>query len=167
MLGSCNLFPNFKRNPVFASLDIVFIVVVTYHRNKPLKPRKLMDIFHSIYVGVCTAGWGLVRVMVTQTKTSGKEPLNQCQLWSFLIRVCIHKHRERIESLPCPLFRFLHRVGKVFRVVFIPKGTLTGLLAVPIFRTTRITELMSTPEKMRDVNKIVSGNLKSCHQSWI
>ncbi|KAK7840275.1 hypothetical protein CFP56_016866 [Quercus suber] len=49
-------------------------------RNKPLKPRKLMDIFHSIYIGVCTAGWGLVGVMVTQTKTSGKEPLDQCQL---------------------------------------------------------------------------------------
>jgi hypothetical protein len=73
-------FPNFKRNPVFSSLHIVFIVVVTYHGNKPLEPRQLMEIFHGIYVRVCTAGWGLVRVMVTQTKTSGKEPLDQCKL---------------------------------------------------------------------------------------
>jgi hypothetical protein len=125
-----------------------------------------MEILHGIYIGVCTAWWGLVRLMVTQTKTSSKEPLDQCQLWSFLVRVCIHNHREGIKSLPLPLFWFLHRVGKLFRVFFIPKGALTGLLAIPIFRATRITKLMLTPGYETRKQNLVWRNSKPCYQSW-
>lgn len=144
-----SLFPDFRRNHTIASLGIFFIVVVTYHRNKSLEPWELVEILHGIYIGVCTAGWGLVRLMVTQTKTSSKEPLDQCQLWSFLVWVCIHNHRDGIKSLPCPLFWFLHWVSEIFRVFFIPKGTLTALLPIPIFRTTWITKLMPTPGYQR------------------
>lgn len=55
----------FQLREFYNSLDIFFIVVITYHGNKPLEPRKLMEIFHGIYIGICTAGRGLVGVMVT------------------------------------------------------------------------------------------------------
>ena len=138
------------------SLDIVFIVVVTYYWHKPLQPRKLMEVLHGINIRVCTTWWGLVWVMVAQTETPSKEPLDQCQLRSLLIWVCVHAHGHGkwIEGVPFPLFRFLDRVAhQVFRVLFVPKCTLTGLLSVSVLRTTRIAELMPTPAVVTHVSK--------------
>lgn len=57
----------------------VVIIIITYHRNKSFQPRKLMKIFHSISVGICTRWRRLARLMIRKAEAS-KKSLDDSQL---------------------------------------------------------------------------------------
>lgn len=132
---------------IYTSLDVFFIVIVTDHRHESFEPWKLMEILHGIDVRICTTWWGLmIRLMVCETESTSEKSLDQCQLRSLFIWICIHHSRQRLKWVPRPLLKLLCRLSyQILSVILIPECTLTRLLAVPVFRTTRITELMPTP----------------------
>lgn len=67
---------NVQYIPIFASLSIIIIVIITYNRNEPLEPRQLVEVLHGVDIGIRATWRRWARVVVAQAETSSKEPLN-------------------------------------------------------------------------------------------